>query len=81
MIFEVQVQALYYPEVEQLIKRVAGATRVHIFDHTIRRGRAAGYCAAHAINGYMNLCRECLLKSEVYEFVLCALPCLYECQR
>ncbi|KAK4160544.1 amino acid permease-domain-containing protein [Cladorrhinum sp. PSN259] len=27
----------YYPEVEQLLKDATGASRVHIFDHTIRR--------------------------------------------
>ncbi|KAH9825894.1 hypothetical protein Tdes44962_MAKER03968, partial [Teratosphaeria destructans] len=29
----------YYPEVEALIKQRLGATKVHIFDHTIRRRR------------------------------------------
>ncbi|KAK9807623.1 hypothetical protein WJX72_004557 [[Myrmecia] bisecta] len=33
-----QVEARYYPEVEALLKQVTGATRVHIFDNTIRRG-------------------------------------------
>jgi len=31
------IKAVYYPEVEQLIKDTTGATRVYIFDHTIRR--------------------------------------------
>ena len=35
-----QVAARYYPEVEALLKQVAGASRVHIFDHTIRMGSA-----------------------------------------
>ncbi|KAH7141001.1 amino acid permease-domain-containing protein [Dactylonectria macrodidyma] len=32
-----QIKASYYPEVEQLLKDVTGASRVFIFDHTIRR--------------------------------------------
>ena len=41
-----RIQNVYYPEVEKLLKEVAGAKRVFIFDHTIRcvlscvRGRA-----------------------------------------
>ena len=31
-----EVQSVYYREVEQLVKRVTGATAVKIFDHTIR---------------------------------------------
>jgi hypothetical protein len=33
-----QLKAVYYPEVEQLIKHTSGATRVVIFDHTLRSG-------------------------------------------
>ena len=33
-----QVTGVYYPEVEALVKRVTGATRVVIFDHTLRSG-------------------------------------------
>lgn len=33
-----QLKSVYYPEVEQLIKKVAGAQRVVIFDHTLRSG-------------------------------------------
>jgi len=33
-----QLTAIYYPEVEDLIKRESGATRVVIFDHTLRSG-------------------------------------------
>jgi hypothetical protein len=33
-----QLKAIYYPEVEQLIKKMSGATRVVIFDHTLRSG-------------------------------------------
>jgi hypothetical protein len=32
---------IYYPEVAALIKRVAGAKRVHVFDHTLRSGNEA----------------------------------------
>jgi len=33
-----QLESVYYSEVEQLIKSVSGATRVVIFDHTLRSG-------------------------------------------
>src|SRR5215470_3677274 len=33
-----QLESVYYPEVEQLIKHVSGAARVVIFDHTLRSG-------------------------------------------
>jgi hypothetical protein len=33
-----QLQSVYYPEVEQLIKSASGAARVVIFDHTLRSG-------------------------------------------
>ena len=36
-----QLQTVYYPEVEQLIKGVSGAARVVIFDHTLRSGEEA----------------------------------------
>lgn len=36
-----QLQAVYYPEVEQLIKATSGAARVVIFDHTLRSGEEA----------------------------------------
>ncbi|MGH7797094.1 MAG: CmcJ/NvfI family oxidoreductase [Candidatus Binatia bacterium] len=36
-----QLQSVYYPEVEQLIKAVSGASRVVIFDHTLRSGEEA----------------------------------------
>ncbi|MCJ1308077.1 hypothetical protein MMC25_001728 [Agyrium rufum] len=32
-----QIKAVYYPETEQLLKDATGASRVFIFDHTIRR--------------------------------------------
>ena len=33
-----QLKLVYYPEVEQLIKKMSGASRVAIFDHTLRSG-------------------------------------------
>ena len=45
---EDEVRAIYYPESERLIAEVTGASRVYIFDHTVRRrvrgadDRAAG---------------------------------------
>ena len=33
---DAEVKAVYYPEVEQLVKQTTGANRVLIFDHTIR---------------------------------------------
>jgi hypothetical protein len=33
-----QIESVYYPEVIELIKRVAGAARVVVFDHTVRSG-------------------------------------------
>src|SRR4030095_9519240 len=33
-----QLEWVYYPEVEQLIKSASGASRVVIFDHTLRSG-------------------------------------------
>lgn len=35
---EDEVRAVYYPELEDLVKRETGCTRVHIFDHTRRAG-------------------------------------------
>ena len=36
-----ELESVYYPEVEQLIKQISGASRVVIFDHTLRSGDAA----------------------------------------
>jgi hypothetical protein len=33
---EAEVKAVYYPEIEELVKRYTGATRVLVFDHTLR---------------------------------------------
>lgn len=38
---EQQLKSMYYPEVERLIREVTGATRVTIFDHTLRSGDEA----------------------------------------
>ncbi len=34
-----QVKEKVYPLLDALLKRVTGATRTHIFDHTLRNGR------------------------------------------
>ncbi|CZR59547.1 related to 7alpha-cephem-methoxylase P8 chain [Phialocephala subalpina] len=34
---EEQIKRIYYPETEELLKRATGASKVFIFDHTIRR--------------------------------------------
>ncbi|THU81553.1 hypothetical protein K435DRAFT_784973 [Dendrothele bispora CBS 962.96] len=36
---EEEIKEKYYPETEELIKKLTGATRVVLFDHTIRRHR------------------------------------------
>jgi hypothetical protein len=36
-----ELESVYYPEVEELIKLVSGASRVVIFDHTLRSGDLA----------------------------------------
>ena len=36
-----ELKSVYYPEVQELIKNVAGAARVMVFDHTLRSGDAA----------------------------------------
>ncbi len=33
-----QLKTVYYPEIEELIKKTSGASRVVIFDHTLRSG-------------------------------------------
>tara|TARA_A100001037_G_scaffold297748_1_gene320229 strand:+ start:1644 stop:2501 length:858 start_codon:yes stop_codon:yes gene_type:complete len=35
---ETQLNTVYHPEMEALIKSVTGAARVHVFDHTLRTG-------------------------------------------
>jgi len=29
---------MYYPDMEKLLKKVTGASRIFIFDHTLRKG-------------------------------------------
>jgi hypothetical protein len=36
-----QLESVYYPEVALLIKKISGASRVHVFDHTLRSGDEA----------------------------------------
>ena len=36
-----ELAEVYYPEVEKIVQRVSGASRVVIFDHTIRSGNRA----------------------------------------
>lgn len=33
-----EIRTIYYPEMERLIKEVSGASRIHMFDHTLRAG-------------------------------------------
>ncbi len=33
-----QIKSVYYPMMEKLLKNATGASRVHIFDHTLRKG-------------------------------------------
>ncbi|GAA5930934.1 hypothetical protein JCM1841_003657, partial [Sporobolomyces salmonicolor] len=39
---EAKIKEVYYKEVEELLKNVTGATKVIIFDHTVRRPAAPG---------------------------------------
>ncbi len=38
---EAEVRAVYYPEIEQLVKETSGAKRVLVFDHTLRSADSA----------------------------------------
>jgi hypothetical protein len=38
---EMQLKSIYYPEIEELIRRESGASRVVIFDHALRSGDEA----------------------------------------
>src|SRR5690349_7087953 len=40
---EHEVKAVYYPEVEYLVRKFTGATRVFAFDHTVRCGTPVRY--------------------------------------
>ncbi|OTA97592.1 hypothetical protein M434DRAFT_18984 [Hypoxylon sp. CO27-5] len=54
---EEHIKAVYYPETEQLLKDVTGASKIFIFDHTIRREPADKRAAADrskALRGPVN---------------------------
>jgi hypothetical protein len=38
---EKEVRAVYYPEVEQMVKEFTGAVKVHVFDHNVRNRQMA----------------------------------------
>jgi len=38
---EKEVRAVYYPEVERLVKETTGAVKVHVFDHNVRNRQMA----------------------------------------
>ncbi|KAM0265584.1 hypothetical protein ACHAQJ_000016 [Trichoderma viride] len=46
-----QIKASYYPETEQLLKDVTGASKIFIFDHTIRRPSPDGVTDATVLRG------------------------------
>ncbi|KAG7040467.1 methionine permease [Colletotrichum scovillei] len=46
-----QIRSSYYAEVEELLKAVTGASRVYIFDHTIRRQLPGPAAQARAARG------------------------------
>ncbi|KAI1779187.1 hypothetical protein F4818DRAFT_241617 [Hypoxylon cercidicola] len=48
------IKAVYYPETEQLLKDVTGASRIFIFDHTIRRQAHDVRDASRALRGPVN---------------------------
>lgn len=43
-VLELQVKEEYYPEVDALIKRLTGASRIHIMQHALRRGKVEKRC-------------------------------------
>jgi hypothetical protein len=45
---DVEVRAVYYPEVERLVRNSTGAAKVVIFDHTLRISDGAGHPGARA---------------------------------
>ena len=45
---ESEVRAIYYPEVERLVREATGAAKVVIFDHTLRISDGADHSAARA---------------------------------
>ncbi|KAI4864402.1 amino acid permease-domain-containing protein [Hypoxylon rubiginosum] len=51
---DAHIKAVYYPETEQLLKDVTGASKVFIFDHTIRRQPADERDSDRARRGPVN---------------------------
>jgi hypothetical protein len=45
---ETEIRAIYYPEVERLVRDVTGAATVVIFDHTVRSSDGAGHSGPRA---------------------------------
>lgn len=39
---DAKIREVYYPEVEELIKKASGGKRTYVFDHTVRRDGVAG---------------------------------------
>ncbi|KAF7574047.1 hypothetical protein PtrSN002B_011818 [Pyrenophora tritici-repentis] len=48
------IKSRYYPETEQLLKDVTGASRVHVFNHAIRRQRLSDDPDARTLSGPVN---------------------------
>ncbi|KAH6643830.1 amino acid permease-domain-containing protein [Boeremia exigua] len=46
-----QIKDQYYKEIEQLLKDATGATRIHIFDHTIRRQQPGDASTSRQLRG------------------------------
>ncbi|KAI1508873.1 GAG-pre-integrase domain containing protein [Pyrenophora tritici-repentis] len=51
---EEMIKSRYYPETEQLLKDVTGASRVHVFNHAIRRQRLSDDPDARTLSGPVN---------------------------
>jgi hypothetical protein len=45
---DAEVRAIYYPEVERLVRRSTGAAKVVIFDHTVRISDGVGHAGARS---------------------------------
>ncbi len=64
--FWVQIKSTYYSDVEKLLKKVTGATRVHIFDHTLRKGtiKDSKYVVPSLAVTSLTQCNTCVLTSQ-----------------
>jgi hypothetical protein len=55
-----ELRRVYYPEAERLVAEVTGATRVLVFDHTVRRrvrgGVAEGQAIVHIVTNCLDAC-------------------------